>query len=440
MTRHKVTTEELSIIDTRIRGARVLCPHLTRHPNDDYDSATMTSPTNLIANFPSDVANRIRSLRQHLHANPELAFQEEQTCSRLQQEMSQLEPRSVTRVAGTGIVARIPGRDPAAPLIAIRGDIDALPIPEDTGLKFSSVNPGVMHACGHDVHAAWAAGAAHLLRAKPAAGDVLIIFQPAEEIGAGATAILEAGVLDDVQAIFGGHVDRRFAVGEVVADTGPLAAAADSYTITIKGAGAHGARPHEARDPIVGAAAVVQALQTIVARRLNPATAAVVTVGTIQAGTASNVIPEDATLSGTLRAVESKTREALHRAVAEIANGVASAYGLSASVSIDHGTPPIVNEARATGWARKAVSTTLGASALKPLGILNMGGEDFAFYMESIPGCFMRIGAREEGGEVIPAHTPRFYAAEDSVLIGAAVLAETARVAAEAIREERSAS
>ncbi len=391
----------------------------------------------LLASFPSDMADRIRSLRQNLHANPELAFREEQTCRRLEREMSALEPTSMTRVAGTGIVVRIPGRDPAGPLVAIRGDIDALPIQEDTGLEFSSVNQGVMHACGHDVHAAWAAGAAHLLRVKPAAGDVLVVFQPAEEIGAGATAILETGALDDVRAIFGGHVDRRFAVGQVVADTGPLAAAADSYTVTIKGAGAHGARPHEARDPIVGAAALVQALQTIVARRLNPATPAVVTVGTIHAGTAANVIPEEAILSGTLRAVDPGTRSILHRAVAEIAEGVASTYGLSALVSINHGTPPIVNEEGPIGWARTAISSMLGDDALTPLGISNMGGEDFAFYLESIPGCFLRIGAREEGGHVIPAHTPRFYAAEESVFVGAAILAETARVAADAMREDR---
>src|SRR5207244_690118 len=180
-------------------------------------------------------------------------------------------PGRLERVAGTGVVARIPGRDGSRAPVAVRGDIDALPISESTGLPFASEHPGVMHACGHDVHATWAVGAAHLLAARPATGDVLIVLQPAEDTGRGANAVLESGALDGVAAIFGAHVDRRFAVGEVVAQEGPLAAAADTFEIELVGSGAHGARPHEAADPIVGAAALIGALQTILARRVNPA-------------------------------------------------------------------------------------------------------------------------------------------------------------------------
>jgi hippurate hydrolase len=290
-----------------------------------------------------------------------------------------------------------------------------------------------MHACGHDVHASWAVGAAHLLAERPAAGDVLIVLQPAEETGAGAAAILETGALDGVAAIFGAHVDRRFAVGEVVAQPGPLAAAADTFAIELLGRGAHGARPHESADPVVGAAALVSALQTIVARRVNPAVPAVVTVATLRAGTAPNVIAERASLGGTLRAVDPETRALLAAEVRRIADGIAAAHGLTATVTIELGPPPIVNPERPAAWARTAAESLLGAAAIVPLGITNMGGEDFAYYMERIPGCFLRIGAREPGGAPIAAHTPQFHAAEASLFVGAAVLAETARVASAAL-------
>lgn len=383
--------------------------------------------------FPADVRDALVALRRDLHQHPELAFAEHRTSERLRAALAAVEPARLDRVAGTGLVARIRGRDPHAPLVAIRGDIDALPIQEATGLPFASRTPNVMHACGHDVHAAWAVGAAHLLARAPAEGDVLVVLQPAEETGRGAAAVLESGALDHVRAIFGGHVDRRFAVGQVVADAGPLAASADVFEVELIGRGGHGARPQEGADPIVGAGALVGALQTIVSRRLDPARAAVVTVGTIHAGSAPNVIPDRAVLQGTLRAVDPDTRQALHDELRKIAGGVASTYGLSARVTIDRGPPPIVNPSEAAGWARTATAAVLGQDALVPLGTLNMGGEDFAYYMERIAGCFLRIGAREDGSEPIPAHSSRFYAAEESLFVGASVLAETARVASKAL-------
>jgi hippurate hydrolase len=286
-----------------------------------------------------------------------------------------------------------------------------------------------MHACGHDVHASWAVGAASLLAKNPAECDVLVILQPAEELGEGAAAVLESGALDGVRMIFGGHVDRRFEVGQVVAQAGPLAASTDEFTIVLTGAGGHGARPQEARDPIVGAAALVTALQTLVSRRLDPAQPGVVTVGTIAAGTKSNIIPDRAELTGTIRATTATARTVLGDGLQRITHTIAEAYGLTAEVRLSGGTPPIVNPANITELARTAVAAVLGESALVPLPTMNMGGEDFAFYMERIPGCFMRIGAREAGGRVIPAHSSAFYAAEGALFVGAAVLAECARVA-----------
>jgi amidohydrolase len=390
-------------------------------------------PPSVERQFPGGLSSRLISLRRAIHQHPELAFHESETAGRLAATLRELGIDDVRIVAGTGVIARIPGRDRNAAVVALRGDIDALPIQEATGLPFASQVPGVMHACGHDVHATWAVAAAALLADAPAAGDVLIVLQPAEETGKGALAILDTGALDNVAAIFGGHVDRRFKVGQVVADEGPLAASADMFDIELVGAGAHGARPHESRDPIVALAAVISALQTIVSRQLNPATPGVVTIGSVHAGSAPNVIPERAQLSGTVRAVDAKSRELMLTEVKRISETIASGFGVEARVTLDLGTPPIVNPPSATGWARQAASTLLGAENVVPLGFLNLAGEDFAHYMERMPGCFLRIGACEPNGPVIPAHAPKFYAAEDSIFVGAAVLAECARVASQAL-------
>ena len=378
----------------------------------------------------AELETRLLELRRSIHREPELAFEEERTAAKLEEALKQSGITDIKRVAGTAVIARIRGTEKKAPVIALRGDIDALPIAEETGLPFASERDGVMHACGHDVHATWAVGAAALLAAKPARGDVVIVLQPAEEIGRGAAAVLETGALDGVAAIFGGHVDRRFEVGQVVADSGPLAASADTFEIELVGQGAHAARPHEANDPIVAAAALVTAIQTIVSRRLNPATPGVVTVGQISAGNAPNVIPDRASMRGTIRAVEPVSRRLMLDELRRLAESIGAAHGVRATVSVPEGTPPLVNPENAASWGREAVSRVLGKGALVPLGFLNLAGEDFAFYLERMPGCFLRIGAREKGGKPIPAHSPRFYPAESSIFVGAAVLAECARVAA----------
>lgn len=393
----------------------------------------MSVPEPLRPLFDPPLVDALLELRRDLHRRPELAFQENATSERLEQAFEALSPVSIERVAGTGLIARIAGKNRRAPVVAIRGDIDALPIQEETDLAYASESPGVMHACGHDVHAAWTVGAAHLLTREPAEGDVLVVLQPAEEIGEGAKAILNTKALDDVQAIFGGHVDRRFEVGQVVAQAGPLAASSDTFQVTLRGKGAHGARPHEANDPVVGLGALINALQTIVARRLNPAHPGVVSIGQLQGGAAPNVIPEQVYVSGTLRAVDVDTRDLLARELRNLTLGVAEAYGLQADVDIVQGTPPIVNPTEPAQWARQAAERILGPAAIVPLGFFNMGGEDFAFYLDRIPGCFLRIGAREPGGEAIPAHSPSFYAADGAIFTGAAVLAETARTASAAL-------
>jgi hippurate hydrolase len=264
---------------------------------------------------------------------------------------------------------------------------------------------------------------------------VVVLLQPAEETGKGALTMIDAGALEGVAAIFGGHVDRRYPVGQVVAEPGSLAAASDTFEIELLGAGTHGARPQEGRDPVVAAAALITALQTIVSRRLHPATPAVVTVASVHAGSAPNVIPDTARLTGTLRALDAGTRENLHQALRQISSDIARAYGVEARVTVEVGPPPLINHETAVRWARQAVEKMLGKTSLVPLHSPNLVGEDFSWYLQRITGCFLRIGAREEGGDPIPAHSPRFYAAEEAIWVGAAVLAEAARVASASLAQ-----
>lgn len=382
---------------------------------------------------PLAVRDRLVALRRDLHQHPELAFREERTATVLARELTVVAGVTATRVAGTGLVARIAGRDRGAPPVAIRGDIDALPIREATGLPFASTYDGVMHACGHDVHATWAVGAAALLAAEPADGDVLVVLQPAEEIGEGAVAVLDSGLLDDVAVIFGAHVDRRFTVGQVVAQAGPLAASADNFEIELRGRGAHGARPHESADPVVALGTLITALQTIVSRRVNPALPAVVTIGTVQAGTAANIIPDRAVLSGTFRATDDDTRALLRSEIAYIAEQVAAAHRVEAHVTMGMGVPPVVNDAEAARWAADAAADIVGADGVVPLGTPNMAAEDFAWYQQRTRGCFLRVGAKRAGEAMIAAHSPQFDVAEEAIFVGAAVLASAARRASAAI-------
>jgi amidohydrolase len=400
-------------------------------PSSDIDLNVV--PQSVRSLFTDEHAELLLTIRRDLHRHPELSGQEHRTADTLAAELAKLPAVEVNRVAGTGIVARIPGADSANPTVAVRGDIDALPIDEETGLSWASENPGVMHACGHDVHATWALAAAGLLTAAPAAGDVLVVFQPAEEIGVGAKAILESGALDDIKAMFGGHVDRRFAVGEVVVQAGPLAAASDLFEIELVGCAAHGGRPHEGVDPIVATGALISALQSIVARRINPAWPAVVSIGKVHAGNALNIIPERSLVAGTIRTADQTVRDQVHTEMKRVAEGIAAAHGVEATVQITPGAPPVVNTEKGAAWARLGSAAVLDDENIVPLGYANMASEDFGWYLQRTDGCFMRIGAREDGGEFIPGHAPNFLAADGCIFIGAAVLAESARAASEAL-------
>jgi hippurate hydrolase len=376
--------------------------------------------------LPVELHGRMVSIRRELHRHPETGWNERETAERIERRLAELDLDS-RRVCGTGVLAEIPGRSGGS-RIALRADIDALPITEETGLPFASENPGAMHACGHDGHAAMLLGAAELLAGDPPPGPVRLIFQPAEELGTGAGALIEAGALDGVAAIFGGHLDIHFPAGTIFVTPGPVAASTDLLRIRIAGRGGHAARPHETVDAVVAASHVVLALQHVVSRGIDPAEAAVVTVGRLQAGEVANAIAGAAFLEGTVRAFKAEVRERLLAEADRIARATAALHGAVAEVEIERGTPPVVNDERATALAREAALEVAGPDRVAPLPGANMAGEDFSFYLERVPGCYVRYGA-QPSGTAHPNHSNRFDFDEAALGWGAAWLAEVARVA-----------
>jgi hippurate hydrolase len=366
-------------------------------------------------------------LRRALHRHPELSGQEQHTAERVCRELEALGVSFRAGVGGHGIVADLGGRQPG-PSVALRADLDALPIDEETGLSFSSRQPGVMHACGHDGHASMLVGAAALLVASPPLEvPVRLIWQPAEETVTGARAMIGAGVLQGVGAIFGGHVDGNYPPGTIVVTDGPVNASTDSFAILVRGRQGHGARPHEALDATVVGALLVTALQTIVSREVHPAQPAVVTVGQFHSGQAPNVISGSARLAGTIRAQDEGVRQHLRDAVVRMAEAVARLHGARVDVEVAPGTPPVVNRDPAAALARAAASDAVGAHRVATLREANLGGEDFAHYLDHVPGCYVRFGSGVSGRESAPAHSGRFDFDERALAAGAAYFARVAQ-------------
>ncbi len=383
---------------------------------------------------PEAVHARMISVRRDLHRHPEKSWEESRTAERIEAELRSLglTPR---RVARTGVVAEIAGRHPG-PAIALRADTDALPIHEETGLPFASTHAGVMHACAHDGHTAMLVGAASLLLADPPPLPVRLLFQPAEEVAEGARSMVEAGVLEGVALVFGGHVDRHYPAGTIALQAGAMNASTDVFTIEIRGQDGHGARPHEALDAVVVGSLLVTALQTIVSREVDPAHPSVVTVGSFHAGTAPNVIAGRAELAGTIRAQHPAVRAHLHTSIRRIASAIGMLHGASVEVRLIEGTPPLVNEASMAALAREAAVAVCGEDGVVGLRTANMGGEDFACFLEKVPGAYVRFGGRVEGREGFPAHSSRFDFDEAALAVGAAYFACVARLGGERVRSE----
>lgn len=384
-----------------------------------------------------DLYDRIVSVRRTLHQYPELSGQETRTAAVIADFLRGIGIQCRTNVAGTGVIADIPGMA-EVPCVVLRADTDALPIQEETGLDFASAHDGVMHACGHDGHTAMLLGAAALLSSE---GDlpapVRLIFQPAEEKGTGAQAMIQAGALEGAGMIFGGHLDRHYHPGAIVVAEGAVNASSDNFTIEIIGQGAHGARPHESIDAVVVGSLMIMALQTIVSREIDPARPSVVSVGQFQAGTAPNVIAGQARMEGTVRAQDPAVRRQLLNSVRRIAESIAQLHGARIHVVVKEGTPPLINTPDMATLARRAAVEAVGEANVLPLRTANMGAEDFSYYMEKIPGAYVRFGGQVPGKEGFPAHSSKFDFDEEALAVGAAYYRAVARIAGQRLSELR---
>jgi amidohydrolase len=354
-------------------------------------------------------------LRRSIHSQPELGGCEVVTAAQVADRLARSGIEVRTGVGGHGVVATV---GCGSPCIALRADMDALPIQEATGLPWESRNPGVMHACGHDFHTAWLVGAGLVLQEVGLPrGIVKLIFQPSEETLGGALGMIASGVLTDpdVHAICGAHVWPEYPAGVIGLREGPNLAAADRFRVVISGSGTHGAMPHLGRDPVIPAAEMVLALQTLVSRRLDPQVPGVLSVCQMHAGTAFNVIPGVAELGGTVRSVREEDRQALQHGIEDCCGAIAIAHGCTAEVEYERGVPPTTGDARMTRLARDCVAGVSQGEIEVIEARASMGAEDFAFYLEHCPGALLWIGCGGTHGnpQASPLHDAHFVAAEE---------------------------
>jgi amidohydrolase len=370
-------------------------------------------------------------LRRAIHAEPELGLALPKTRDKVVEQLEALPLEIETHKNSTAVVATLRGARPGRSIL-LRADMDALPMPEDTGLPFASRTPGVMHACGHDAHTAMLVGAARLLAARRAElrGSVVFMFQPGEEGQAGARVMLDEGLLEReprVEAAFALHVAPEFPPGMIATRGGTLLASADVLEITVRGKGGHASMPHLCRDPIPGACAIVPALQTVLTRTLAPTDPAIITVTMLRAGTTNNVIPETATLTGTIRAHSEAAREKAHEGVHRVADGVARAHGVEAEVKLVPGYPVTVNDRDFDVFVRGVARELLGARSVVELPAPFMGAEDFSFVLQRVAGSMAVLGMRPPGDTPpAPCHSNRMRIDENGMAHGAALHAAVA--------------
>ena len=351
--------------------------------------------------------------RRHLHMHPELSYEEHATAAMVAKRLRALGLEVTEGVGRTGVVGLLRGGGGDGPTVMLRADMDALPLVEDSSQSYVSQSLGVMHACGHDGHVSMLLGAATVLTAERARlrGTVKFCFQPAEEGQNGAGAMIEDGVLDNptVDVAYGIHLWADLAAGKLAVAPGPIMAAVDQFTITVRGVGGHGAMPHQAVDPVIAAAHVVVALQTVVSRNTSPLQSAVVTVGTINGGTAFNIIAEHVTMTGTVRSFDRDVWDALPQQIERVLAGVTKGLGCSYALDYKRTNKATVNELASTQRVIEIASAYMGAENVVTEGVKTMGGEDMSEYLERVPGCFFFLGARDEArGIVAPHHSPRF--------------------------------
>ena len=378
----------------------------------------------LIQKVREDFGEKIVALRRDIHKEPELGFGTEKTAEKVLEALDGLPLEVQTGVAENGIVATLKGSEDG-PTIGLRADMDALPIHEETGLDFASETDGKMHACGHDGHTSMLVGAAHVLcgMQDQLSGTVKFFFQPAEEGGGGGQVMVEKGAADDVDSVYALHLWPGLPFGTAATKPGPIMAAADAFEMKVETDGGHGAMPHLTVDAIAIAAQVVTALQTVVSREVDPVQPAVLTVGEIEAGTAFNIIPGEARLAGTVRTLDAGLRERIPGRVEELSRGVAN--GMRGDIELDYtfSYPVTVNDEGAARQALGVIGDLFGEDQAYELPNPSMGAEDFAYFLEKLPGAFIWLGIGEDAPGL---HTPTFAFDEEILPRGAALLAALA--------------
>lgn len=382
---------------------------------------------------------------RHFHRHPEPSREEKETAAFILDRLRAMPLEQIkTGVGGHGLTALLRGKR-GGPVIALRADMDALNVPEATGEPFASVNPGVMHACGHDAHMAILLGAARVLceMADELPGSVKFIFQPSEEMTprGGAPDMIEAGALEDprVDAIIALHVWPDYETGRIGAQDGVVSAASDRLHIRVKGRSAHASMPHLGTDAILAASAVVTSLQSIVSRSIDPREAAVVSIGTIRGGTRYNVLPEETLLDGTVRTFNPEVTARMPELIRRTARGAAEAFGAEAEVSYEFGYPSVNNDPRASRICREAIVEVAGEEGLLPVQRVPAAGEDFSFFARERPASFAWLGCRAPGvseSETPPLHNAAFLPDPDALPIGVQYLATAAIMLMEEYREE----
>lgn len=383
--------------------------------------------------IPQQTLARVTELRREIHRFPELGFDVPKTAALVERELDALgiEHR---RVTANGVVATIRGAK-AGRVVGLRADMDALPIPEQSGETFSSEHPNVMHACGHDAHTAMLLGAARTLQGRLAdlCGTVVCIFQPAEEgpDPGGALPMIEAGAMNDpkIEAMAMLHVDTRLETGSIGITPGPVNAAADEFHVTVQGRGGHGAYPHTAADAIPATAAMVLALQNIAARETDPLKSVVVTIGTIAGGYRNNIIADQVKMTGTFRSHDPQIRDQLGSRAKRILDGIAAAYDVQAKLEVFYGYPPVVNDAALAEAFSAYMSANSKLTVERPPP--TMGGEDFAYFAQRVPAVLVRLGIRNEAkGSTFPGHSAQFKIDEAALPAGVETLVAFARAVA----------
>lgn len=372
--------------------------------------------------MPEVVANR-----RFLHQHPEIGLSEFQTSDFIAGQLTTMGYEVTRGLAKTGVVATL-RNGTSAKSIGIRADFDALPILEESGVAYASLNPGIMHACGHDGHTAMLLGAAKILAERRNFDGVIhLIFQPAEENFAGANLMIQDGLFErfPCDAVFGLHNDPGIAFGHFAFREGPMMASADECKITVIGRGGHGAEPQAASDPIVAGASIVMALQTVVSRNIHPLESAVITVGAFNSGIASNVIPERAEMRLTIRALKADVRDELERRIRSIAEGQAASYGMSVEIEYDRGYAPTVNHKAETDYVRELAKSFAGQDKVFDLERPIMGSEDFSFMLQECPGSYFLLGTKRTDNDP-PLHHPRYDFNDDILPVGTGFWVELA--------------